>query len=256
MFISRLGTTSLAISVMGLSACSDDGSTAAETSAAPPTTTSTTQGIVTSTSLAATPGTTTPLGASYERINLGNVSAYLIVRSGEIGIIDTGNPGSEGAIGDAVSALGLSWSNVGHIGVTHAHGDHAGSLAAVADLATSATLYAANPDLRSMSAPRSITEVSDGSAMFGLAVVATPGHTEGHICFHDPAAGLLFAGDALNGSNGGVTGANPQYTPDIAEADNSVRKLARLSFETILFGHGEPVLALGDQQVATLADSL
>lgn len=28
-----------------------------------------------------------------------------------------------------------------------------------------------------------------------LEVVATPGHTRGHLVFHDPAAGLLFAGD-------------------------------------------------------------
>lgn len=193
---------------------------------------------------------------SFERITLGNVSAYLLIRSGEIGIIDTGNPGSEDAIADAITGLGLAWTNVGHIGVTHAHGDHAGSLASVAGLASGATLYAAAPDLRSMNAPRPIQEVSDGSSMFGMTVVATPGHTEGHICFHDANAGILFAGDALNGTDGGVSGANPRFTSDIAEADNTVQKLAQLSYETILFGHGEPVLSLGDQQVAALAASI
>lgn len=268
MFLTSIGKTSLAIAVLGLPACSADDSDAAAgttqattppaTDTPPTTTTAATAATATTAPSTLTTTSAAPLAtdASFERIPLGNVSAYLLIRSGEIGIIDTGNPGSENAIADAITGLGLAWTNVGHIGVTHAHGDHAGSLASVAELASGAVLYAAAPDLRSMNAPRPIQEISDGSSLFGMTVVATPGHTEGHICFLDTNAGILFAGDALNGTDGGVGGANARFTSDIAEADNSVRKLAQLSYETILFGHGEPVLALGDQQVAALAASL
>ena len=263
LFLSQMSKTSIAIAVLGISACGSDDSTDAttvstSTGATPPTsslandTSTTTQAPSPTTSVTAARG----ISADYQRVNLGNVSAYLLIRSGEIALIDTGNPGSESTILDAMAKLGLDWSNVGHIGVTHSHGDHAGSLDAIAGLAGGASIYAALPDLQSMNSPRAITEVTDGSSFFGLSVIATPGHTPGSICFHDDTAGLLFAGDALNGTAGGVTGANPRFTADIAEADNSVRKLAQFAYETILFGHGEPVLALGDQQVAALADSL
>jgi len=66
---------------------------------------------------------------------------------------------------------------------------------------------------------------------------------------------LLLAGDALRGENGGVVGPAPQFTDDLPLADESVRKLGDFDYETILFGHGEPVLTLGSQQVKDLGAS-
>ncbi|HJM88610.1 MAG TPA: MBL fold metallo-hydrolase [Dehalococcoidia bacterium] len=87
-------------------------------------------------------------------------------------------------------------------------------------------------------------------------MVETPGHTPGHISLIDPTGGLLLAGDALNGSGNGIAGPNPRFTPDMAQANESVRKLATRSFETAVFGHGDPVEGNASALVATLAAGL
>jgi glyoxylase-like metal-dependent hydrolase (beta-lactamase superfamily II) len=76
------------------------------------------------------------------------------------------------------------------------------------------------------------------------------------VCVLDPVSGLLVAGDALVGADGGVGGPNPDFTPDLDAAYASVRKLAGLQFETVVFGHGEPVAGGAAAAVAALAESL
>ena len=98
--------------------------------------------------------------------------------------------------------------------------------------------------------------MGDGDRVFDLDIIATPGHTPGHISVLDSVGGLLVAGDALNGSDGRVIGANPDFTADILIADQSIAKLASFTYETVVFGHGEPVLSGASQQVANLAASL
>ena len=71
-----------------------------------------------------------------------------------------------------------------------------------------------------------------------------------------PLSGLLVAGDALRGEDGGVIGANPRFTDDMALANESVKKLAALQFETLVFGHGDPVEGGASGQVAALAATL
>jgi len=87
-------------------------------------------------------------------------------------------------------------------------------------------------------------------------VIATPGHTAGHISILDTDTGLLVAGDALTLDGTELTGSNPQFTADVDQAEASVRKLADLRFDTLLLGHGDPIESGADQQVAALAASL
>jgi beta-lactamase superfamily II metal-dependent hydrolase len=84
-------------------------------------------------------------GVSWQRANLGFVSAYVLVRAGEAAIVDTGVGGSEGTIRDALVAAGVDWADVAHVILTHKHGDHVGSIDAVLGSATSATGYAGGP---------------------------------------------------------------------------------------------------------------
>src|SRR5690606_2650892 len=79
-------------------------------------------------SAAASPGGE-GVSLTWSRVNLGFVSAYVLVRGGEAAVVDTGTGGSEGPIGEALAALGLDWPAVGHVVLTHHHGDHAGSAA-------------------------------------------------------------------------------------------------------------------------------
>jgi glyoxylase-like metal-dependent hydrolase (beta-lactamase superfamily II) len=145
---------------------------------------------------------------------------------------------------------------VSNVIVTHLHADHQGSLPAVMNLASGATGYAGAADIAGITSPRELTAVGDGDRVFDLRIIETPGHTPGHISVLDEAGRLLVAGDALNGANGTVVGANPDFTSDPVTAGESVKKLAEFSFDTVVFGHGEPVSENASQQVAELASQI
>jgi len=257
-FMMDIGKGGLAVAVFGVTAfaCSSDEPTASSTTAAA-------NPIPTTAPPSTTPQTTTPQTTAaisdplaWERVNLGFVSAYVLARGGEAAIVDTGVAGSEGEIEASLGVLGLGWSDVGHVIVTHLHDDHQGSLPAVMNLAPDATGYAGAADIAGISSPRELAAVGDGDNVFDLTIIATPGHTPGHISVIDVQNGLLVAGDALNGADGGVIGANPDFTADIVAADQSIAKLARFSYDTVVFGHGEPVVGDASVQVAMLSASL
>lgn len=191
-------------------------------------------------------------GSSPLLVDLDFVAAYVVVRDGTATVIDTGIAGSEGAIEQVLVDAGSGWSDVGDVILTHSHGDHAGSLPAVAALAPDATLHAGAADIPDMSAPRAITPAEDGTMIAGLQVVATPGHTPGHISLFDPTTGALYTGDALVGAGGQVAGPDPQFTADMAAATASVAALAELPVEQILVCHGFPVDG-GQAELAALA---
>ena len=269
MFLTDLGRGAVAIAVGGgfgslAAACDDDdaeapaGDAVAETATAAPTSARTSMATATASATSAAAGDDpgAPAAASLHRVSLGFVSAYVLARDGRAAVVDTGVAGSTPDIADALIAAGVGWSDVGDVIVTHLHPDHAGGLAEVLALAPSATAYAGAADIGGITSPRPPIAVGDGDEVFGLQIVATPGHTAGHIAVLDPVGGLLVAGDALVGEGGGVGGPNPQFTPDLATAHDSVRKLALLDFESIVFGHGEPVEVGASARVAALAATL
>lgn len=74
----------------------------------------------------------------------------------------------------------------------------------------------------------------------GIQVVATPGHSPGSVSFYLKEKGLLFVGDALNGT-GGFALPMRFGCASYKEALRSVEQLSRLDFDLCLLGHGEPV---------------
>jgi len=256
-FLRDLGHGTLAVAILGVAAAScsrDEGADEpTSTSSRPP------EDAATSTT---GPSSTTPADGmqapplAWERVVLGGVSAYILIRAGEAAVVDTGNPGDAGDIEATLQGLGVDWSDVSHVILTHLHGDHVGSLGDVMTAAPAAVGFAGAPDIPSISSPRTLTPVGDGDSVFGLEIIATPGHTPGSIAVRDPESGLLLAGDALRGGDGGVIGANPRFTDDMALANESIKKLAALQFDTVVFGHGEPVIGGASTQVAALAATL
>jgi glyoxylase-like metal-dependent hydrolase (beta-lactamase superfamily II) len=178
---------------------------------------------------------------AWHRVDLGFVSAYLLVRGGEAAVVDTGVPGSEGAIAEGLAAAGLDWDAVGHLILTHRHQDHAGSADAVLTAAPLATGYAGTADIPGISVSRPLSAVADGDRVFDLRIVATPGHTAGHIAVLDEAGGVLVAGDALRTEGGAPAAPSAEFTEDMDTALASEAKLAALPFETLLVGHGDPI---------------
>lgn len=191
---------------------------------------------------------------TWSRVDLGFVSAYVLVRGNEAAVVDTGVGGSGDAIGAVLDEAGPGWAGVRHVVLTHKHPDHAGSVSEVLDQAPEATGYVGQADLAEVDAPRQLTALRDGDEVFGLRIVGTPGHTAGHMAVFDDDTGVLVAGDALTNQDG-LSGSNPQFTEDEQAAAESVRKLAELSPKVILVGHGAPVLQGAADQLRQLAGS-
>ena len=101
-----------------------------------------------------------------------------------------------------------------------------------------------------------MTAVGDGDTVFDLQIIETPGHTPGSISVYDSIAGILVVGDAMNGTGSGVAGANPNFSTDMDQAAESVKKLAALEFDSVYFGHGEPVESGASALVTELAATL
>jgi glyoxylase-like metal-dependent hydrolase (beta-lactamase superfamily II) len=247
LFLADMGRGVMAIAVLGVGGCSLGGQPSRQPIAVPP--------------------------GAWQRLPLndGFVYAYVLVRAGEAAIVDTGGligsnrsvvpigPGNtlppmppsplpisaitsnEDDILVALEAVGLGWTNVGHVIVTHWHPDHAGSAAAILEAAPDAQGYAGAEDIPHIVVPRPLVPVHDGDDVFGLRIVTTPGHTPGHIAVLDEALGVLVVGDALTTNDGRPTSPPVSSTEDMDEALRSVAKIAALDFETLLVGHGEPI---------------
>ena len=202
-------------------------------------------------------------GVTVQRVTLGGVSAYVLVRGAEAVIVDTGNPGDVDDIEAGLSEVGLNWGHVGNVILTHRHPDHVGSLGPVMENASEASVYAGEADIPDISASRPLVPVGDGDTVFGLPIIDTPGHTAGSISVFDPIAKVLVVGDAMNGAGGGVpgdaggvAGANPRFSTDMDQAGESIKKLAELDFDSVYFGHGQPLEGGAAAAVAELAATL
>ena len=262
-FLADVGKGAFVLAVFGVAACAPGGATspaapasAAAGSATPPSSPGGSSGTDGSQPSSEPPPSAPPSSAAgavaWERVNLGFVSAYVLVRGGEAAIVDTGVANSADAIESSLSGVGLDWSTVGHMILTHHHGDHAGSAADILERAPEAIGYAGAEDIPAISVPRPLTAVADGDDVFGLRIVTTPGHTAGSISVLDPVGGVLVAGDALRTDAGkpGLPGA--QFTVDMDQAKQSIVKLGGLTFETLLVGHGEPLTGGASAAVAEL----
>src|SRR5690606_34007471 len=114
----------------------------------------------------ASPAGSPGAGLAWERVNLGFVSAYILVRAGEAAIVDTGIEGSTDAIEQSLAGIGLDWSAVGHLVLTHSHRDHVGSAAPIMERAPDAVGYAGAEDIPSITVPRPLVAVGDGDEVF------------------------------------------------------------------------------------------
>lgn len=198
-------------------------------------------------------------GLRWGRADLGFVSAFVLARGNSAAIIDTGVAGSAAAIGQTLQAMGLSYTDVEHLILTHKHGDHAGSLTEIMGSATNATVYAGQADLDGIDASGvddGIVPLVGGEDVFGLQMVASPGHTAGHMCVLDDNTGLLVAGDALFTEGGQVIEGPERFFEDIPQSRQTIKDLAALSYNTLLVGHGDPIESDASAEVARLAESL
>lgn len=205
-----------------------------------------------------------------------------------ITLIDTGFSTDASTILKALTTHGYSLHNVQRIIVTHVDVDHTGGLAAIRR-ATQAPVvchavekkFLENPKLRQPAAfymkpaywlatsfakkyqMRPVVPdelVVDGQALAeGFTVVHTPGHTPGHISLLHQEKRLLITGDALSNRDSELRQPIHIYTPDERNAIRSIWKLAKKygnDYDTVVFGHGPPLLQNGGKRVKALASQI
>lgn len=197
------------------------------------------------------------------------VNAYL-VEADVLTLVDTGTPGGAAKVVAAVRGAGRDPRDVGRILLTHRHSDHAGSAAELARL-TGAEIHASADDAgflrdgREQPRVRAATplgralvpyvkvarpwrlgpmavepSLADGAAIGPFRVIATPGHTAGHVSLLWTERGILFTGDAA----AHLTRVGPHpAADDPRRAQESFRRLAREDFEAACFGHGRTIAA-------------
>ena len=80
----------------------------------------------------------------------------------------------------------------------------------------------------------------------GFVVLDVPGHSPGHIAFWRASDRTLIAGDVLNNMNlvttmVGLREPPKMFTPDPERNRVSIRRIAELDPELVVFGHGPPL---------------
>ena len=201
----------------------------------------------------------------------GFVNAHLVREDDGLTLIDTTLPRSGKAILAAAERLGAP---IVRIALTHAHGDHVGSLDELAAalpgvevlisardarlLAKDMTLDPGEPQSKLRggypgAATRPTRTLVHGDRVGSLEVVASPGHTPGHVAFLDARDGTLYCGDVFSTLGGVATTAKPNWRfplPAMATWDRptelaSARALWALDPARLAPGHGKVVEAPG-----------
>lgn len=204
------------------------------------------------------------------------VNAFVLANDGEgdgngLTVVDTGLRHSGPRLIASIRALGLDPVATRDVLLTHWHPDHAGSALRFLSSSAAPTVWASAEDrdvITGAQPPRAqISEDTGPSARLyhklvrppvpvpdvavledgairavsgGLRVVATPGHTAGHLSFHLEAHGIVLAGDAL------FNVLFPSRGPRMVTARRglmgpSLARLAELAPRTVAPGHGPPL---------------
>jgi len=210
------------------------------------------------------------------------VNVFVIVEDAGLTLIDAGTSGTVDTIIAQIEAAGHAISDIKRIIITHAHSDHIGGLAEL--IKRSGAQAIAHQDevgdieQTSVAPPTALwirvlgwlmarfnklmpakvaVTVQDGEmidVLGGLRVIHTPGHTPGCIVLYQPEQQLLFCGDVLFNGNlftgrGGIRLPPKPVSTDAVQAEASARDLMNLPLETILFGHGTPIIGGAGKQL-------
>jgi glyoxylase-like metal-dependent hydrolase (beta-lactamase superfamily II) len=147
-------------------------------------------------------------------MTLEGTNTYLVGQDPTV-VIDPG-PADEGHI-EAVRAAAEARGGIGAVLITHSHSDHDGGV----------DLLGTQP-----------ARPADGEEVAGLTALATPGHTEDHLCFQ--TNGTLFCGDLILGQGSTIVPPASEGG-SLGKYMDSLRRVQGLELERMYPGHG-PVI--------------
>jgi glyoxylase-like metal-dependent hydrolase (beta-lactamase superfamily II) len=186
---------------------------------------------------------------------------------GQVTLVDMGVRSSGPKVVAALAAIGSGPSDVTRLLLTHAHPDHAGGAAHVAE-ATGRGFTVHTEDARfaadGSSPPRDPRfllgrlfqrfsrpgrdfapvavehEMHDGEVLpiaGGLRVVHTPGHSPGHVSLLHEPTGVLVTGDAIFNVRG-LRWPIKAFCTDFRMTQQTAHRLAELDYDVAAFTHG------------------
>ena len=165
-----------------------------------------------------------------------DVRCFLVPHGTGVILVDTGLDYSGPLIAKKLAEIGGDWGDVTDVILTHAHPDHTGALTEVIARAPAAAVWAGADD----TFPIAVTAAEEGAMIRGLQVIATPGHTAGHLSLLATDDDVLLIGDLAGSQNGQFTRAPETFTADAAEAERSLHKVSMLDFTHLYPSHGTP----------------
>lgn len=197
----------------------------------------------------------------------GLVNAFLVREQDGLTLVDSMLPRSTAGI---MAAAEAARAPIVRIALTHAHGDHVGSVDELAERLPGVELSISTRDARFIRGDKSLDPdetkgklrggwrklatapsrtLEPGDRVGSLEVVASPGHTPGHVSFFDTRDGSLLAGDAYSTLGGTAVPSrpNPRFPlPALATwhrptALISARALRALEPTRLAVGHGRTV---------------
>ena len=197
-------------------------------------------------------------------------------------LLDTGGPLVAHAFFREMRKQGFDPKGVRNVLLSHCHIDHAGGLMHMHD---EVQVYGEGNDLDvllgKVAAPKyhpkfgflveaveklvpafrfgahhKANPVADRQLAQGWQAIHVPGHTPGSVCWYQPETRTLFTGDVLVNHFNWLTGPAPLFTPDYSLAIASLGRLRELDLETVIFGHGQPLVKDAEKTVRGLIDRL
>ncbi len=183
----------------------------------------------------------------------GGCNVFVLKGRHRIALIDCGLATDHGMIGDALAEIGVAWSDIGLVLLTHEHVDHRGGAsllppkAIIAAHGRAASAIGRHDDFMMMTTggpptdrpPHVDIHLDHGTVIdlggIRLRTIATPGHCAGAVCFHDPDRGALFTGDTVLA--GGVLG-GIYSSGNLNDSITSLELLRSLRLAALYPGHG------------------
>lgn len=194
------------------------------------------------------------------------VNCYLFEEQNELTLIDAGMPASYKGIVSMIEKIGKPLTN---IVLTHAHGDHVGSLDRLKESFPNVRVSISVRDSRLLRGDNSLDEhepntpikggvpkglktkadclLKEGDFIGSLEVIETPGHTPGSISLFDSKSRSLIAGDAFQTKGrvavcGQIVLSFPFPTFGTWNKElslQSAKKIKELNPSLLAVGHGE-----------------